>query len=155
MANNNVGTVADEYFIIWRREQEHGGSSFAYETLAEHYPYTLPQNAVRFESLADMKRRIVESGSHYFDKDAIKFFRGRTHTASSGRDLWAGRFWVESRQYVSAMGDQVDPREYQVAWVSEYNGNLSIEKLGSYDNLPAARRAARDLAQAVEAAEQD
>lgn len=30
---------------------------------------------------------------------------------------------------------------------------LSVEKLGSFDNLPAARKAARMLSEAVEAAE--
>ena len=149
----NTMTVRDA-FEMWREREQFPGT-FTYDERAERYPYTLPENAVRFSSLEELKRRIVESGSHYFDKDAIRFFRGRTHTASVGFDLWSERFWVESRKHENPYSGINEPREYQVAWVSQYGDDLSIEKLGSFDNLPAARKAAKMLSESVEAAEQN
>lgn len=114
--------------------------AWTYAETAERYAYTLPENAKSFESIADMRRQVVASGSHYFDRDAIRFFRARTDG-----HLYGHRFWVESRQFVDLNGD-ADPREYMIAWVSEYNGSLSIEKRGSFDTLEKARTAARHLA---------
>lgn len=132
------------------------GSSFSYDETAAHYAYNLPENALRFESLAQLQQAVTESGSHYWDREAVKFFRGRTHSATVGTDLAGGRFWVESRKYENAFSGDSAPREYMVAWVSEYvntdgERSLSIEKLGNLDNLPAARGWARRLAEAVEA----
>jgi hypothetical protein len=114
---------------------------------ADHYPYTLPENAMEFDSIAAMKRAVEASGSHYFDADAVRFFRGRT-----GRNLYARRFWVESRQFVDSNGE-ADLREYQVAWVSRYengaNVSLSIEKAGHFLTSEFARDAAQVLGRAV------
>ena len=149
--------VRATYELIREKEQRSPTgpvSSFSSADMAAHYAYNLPENAIAFRSLDDMKRTVAASGSHYFDRDAIRFFRGRTHSAAVGLDLWAGRFWVESRKYENAYSGDSAPREYQVAWVAEYHNDqgerfLSIEKLGSFDNLPAARGWAKRLAEAV------
>jgi hypothetical protein len=117
--------------------------SFTYDELAEHYAYTLPENALTFGSWEEMKRAVVSSGSHYFDADAIRFFLAR-----SDRRLYGGRFWVESRQFEDSTGER-NPREYFVAWVSYYDGSLSVEKWGALGNLPAARGWAKRFAEAV------
>lgn len=153
MDSMTTDEIAAEYELI--RSKEAGPAGFTYEECEAHYAYTLPQNALRFSSLGELRAAVVESGSHYFDADAIRFFRAKTHKASNGRDLWSGRFWVESRQFVGSDGI-ADPREYMVAWVSRYpeTGALSVEKLGSFGDLPAARGWAKRLAEAVEAAEE-
>ena len=114
--------------------------------IAAHYPHTLPAAAVKFDNVADMRRRVASSGSHYFDRDAVRFFRGRTDG-----QLYGGRYWVESRQYVSLEG-VADPREYFVAWVSDHGDGrmLSVEKLGPIPDLVAARSYARAMALTLE-----
>lgn len=119
--------------------------SFSYDERAEHYAYTLPENALTFGSWEEMRRAVVSSGSHYFDKDAIRFFLAR-----SDRRLYGGRFWVESKQFEDSSGER-DPRTYSVAWVSRYaNGSLSVEKWGNLGDLPAARGWCKRFAEALE-----
>lgn len=149
--------VRAEYELIRQTEGREGTppvTSFSYDETAQHYAYNLPENALRFSSLDELKREVMASGSHYWDADAVRFFRGRTHSAAVGVDLWDGRFWIESRKYENAYSGDSAPRQYQVAWVSEYVNRegerfLSIEKLGDLDNLPAARGWAKRLAEAV------
>lgn len=137
--NTMTNTTAD-LFDEMRAE----GDTWSYAEQAEHYAYTLPENALTFDNIADMRRQIVSSGSHYFDRDAIRFFLGRTD-----RQLYGRRFWVESRQFEDSDGTRA-PREYMVAWVSRYdNGSLSVEKRGSFSTLETARGWAKRLAQSV------
>lgn len=119
--------------------------SFTYDELAAHYAYSLPENALEFASWEDMRRTVTASGSHYFDADALRFFLAR-----SDKRLFGRRFWVESKQFEDSNGEK-DPRTYSVAWVSEYNGNLSVEKWGNLSDLPAARGWAKRFAEALEA----
>lgn len=114
-----------------------------YDETAEHYAYTLPDNAVVWESWPAMHRR-MSADSHFYDRDAVRFFRGR-----SDRHLHGGRFWVESKKYENAMTGESDARVYQVAWVSDYNGHLSVERWGAFDNLRAARRHCQLFADAI------
>lgn len=123
---------------------------------ATFYPYTLPEHAMTFDTLDAMRRRVESSGSHYFDRAAARFFRGRTHPAATPTGLYAGRIWVESRQFVHTdtrtYETTTHPREYRLAWVAHpYAGGetLSIERLGNYPTLAKARTAARHLAAAV------
>lgn len=130
------------YFDLPMRNE----GNLTYDERAEHYAYSLPENALEFPSWEAMRVAVINSGSHYFDKDAIRFFLAR-----SDKRLFGARFWVESKQFESMAGDR-DPRTYSVAWVSEYNGSLSVEKWGELDNLPAARRWAKRFAEALEVA---
>ena len=142
MTDTDTATVEQVYDAI--RASDHKNTWMqTYGELAEHYAYNLPENAVRFDNLAHMRREVVASGSHYFDADAIRFFRGKTDT-----QMFEGRFWVESRKYVSTEG-VADDREYQVAYVTRYNETLSIEKVGMFLTLDPARAAAKSLAAAL------
>lgn len=137
-------TVREAYAAILATDPSN--SFDTYERSAEHYAYSLPENAREWASVDHMIEAVKASGSHYFDAGAIRIFWGRTDT-----DLFAGRFWVESRKYVNNMTGDSAPREYMVAWVSDYNGSLSVEKLGNYSDLRQARAAAKRLGQAVSA----
>ena len=107
----------------------------SYARTAEHFPYALPQNAMRFDNISDMRRRVISSGSHYFDPAAIRFFKGKTDG-----HLYGGRFWVESR------GFEDEGREYMIASAYLYGeGHITIEKLGSFDSMTAARNIASDF----------
>lgn len=136
--NTMTNSLIRGYFDLPERND-----SFTYDELAEHYAYALPENALEFGSWEEMRRAVVSSGSHYFDADAIRFFLAR-----SGKRLFGRRFWVESRQFEDSSGERA-PREYFVAWVSEYNGSLSVEKWGNLDNLPAARKWCQLFAEAI------
>ena len=120
---------------------------FTWGDLTRRSPYMLPHNALTFDNIAHVKREVTASGSHYWDREAVRFFRGRTDT-----QLYGGRFWVESRQFHNEMTGETAPREYMVAWVSKWREGavLFVEKLGNFDTLDKARRAARTLAAAVQ-----
>lgn len=78
-----------------------------YDTTALHYAYSLPSYALTFRSFPELKRAVVDSGSHFFDKDAIAFFRSRIQP-----ELIGGLFFITSE----AMDDDA-PRQYSVRWV--------------------------------------
>lgn len=125
-------------------------NTFTYDELAERYPYTLPENARTWQSWAAMQAAVIGSGSHYFDAEAVRFFRAR-----SDRRLFGGRFWVESKQFESLYGER-EPRTYAVAWVSgpregEPAGSiLAIEKWGEFHDLPTARGWCKRFAEAID-----
>lgn len=136
-------TVAEVHAEILSTEES---PFMSHAELAERYPDTLPENARVWDSWPNMRSAVAASGSHFFDADAIRHFRGK-----SDMTLYAGRFWVESRKYVNTFSGDSSPREYMVAWASGREGEfLSIERLGNYPTLARARRACRILAAAVE-----
>ena len=139
MSLNKVREVYDSI----RRE----GDYLTWDAAEAYYPYKLPHNALTFDNIAHVKREVTASGSHHWDRKAVRFFRGRTDT-----QLYGGRFWVESRQFHCEMTGETAPREYLVAWVSKWpeSAMLRVEKLGNFDTLDKARRAARTLAAAVQ-----
>lgn len=117
-----------------------------YVEMAKRFPSGLPQNALRFDNISDMKRRVTASGSHFYDADTIRYFKAKTDNT-----MINGRFWVES-----ARMDADTPRRYRVAWAwleeSEAGQRrITIERLGYYPTLKAARNARRMLAEAVRA----
>jgi hypothetical protein len=120
--------------------------------LLAHYPGNAPEHARTFDTLDAMRRYVESCGSHYFDRDAVRFFRGRTHRATTPTGLYAGRFWVESLQHVwtdhRTYVTTTEPREYRIAWVDN-SGHAGVERLGSYGTLNEARAGARELAAAV------
>lgn len=112
----------------------------------EHFPHILPENAREFTSIPAIKAAVTASGSHYWDRDAVRFARGKTDTR-----LYGGRYWVESRQFIPYDGEP-SPREYQVAWVNGRDGEqLTIERFGHMPELLMARWVCRELAKLLEA----
>ena len=105
---------------------------------ADTYPDMLPASAVRFPSLAAARAAVAGSGSHYFDRDAIRFFRAQSH------GMIGGRFAVES------ICDGTNPREYRVTWWHKIPGEIfEAEHSISFPTLAEAREAARTLARLV------
>ena len=66
-----------------------------------------------FESMAEVRRANVRVNCHYFDRGAIRFFNSRP-----GRSVIAGRFFIDSRQFVSSEG-KVYPRDYFIIAVKD------------------------------------
>lgn len=90
-----------------------------YEDRLQHYPYSLPDKALKFDSVEDLRRKVTRSGSHFFSPGAMRFFSSRV----SG-ELFGGRFFVTSES------DGDNPRRYTVRYVYDYEGDLSTQDLG-------------------------
>lgn len=88
-----------------------------YDVHREHYPYSLPDVALTFTDMAHLRRAVTGSGSHFFDRDAIKFFNSRI-----GSTLYGHRFFVTSE----AM-DYDSPRVYSVRWVGRYTDDTCLQ----------------------------
>lgn len=113
------------------------------------FPYTSPRAALTFNTHSEVRRALAEAGSHFYDRDAIRWFNART----SDNYMMAQRFWIESKRF------EDDPRIYQIAWISRYGGPdgggnaLSVERSREFPSLAAARKARKILADAVRALE--
>lgn len=110
-----------------------------YTATLEHYAYSLPQNALRFESMAKLKFAVSESGSHYFDRDTLRFW-----SATTAPRLYRGRVFVESVCYPDG------PRFWRVSWVVgpwRAGACLTVEHVDThFPSYADARAAARVLA---------
>ena len=152
-----AGTASDWLELISLYDslirQEFGRDTrMTWADIATHYGDTLPDAAVRFPTVAAVRRAVKASGSHYFDPAAIEWFDAGTHkvpgTGTAG--LLSGRFWIESRRF-HPIDDEAWNREYQIAWVSPAAaGVLSVERLGVFPSLEMASTYAHLLAAAVE-----
>lgn len=157
---DTIADAHDALRVATRELDERGiiGATGPYRSHAETrdaYPYTLPENALTFDTIDAMRRAVDASGSHYFDADSVRFFRSRLD--QSGR-MWGGRFFVESVKYTGNPYNAEDhdgPRVYRVEYVSEYvnpttgDRSLSIERAGTTLDLVAARWWAREFARLV------
>lgn len=97
------------------------------------FPHVHPSQAQVFPSLSAVRSALRSAGSHYFDRDSVRFFRAKTHGDVSG-----GRFWVESIQ------SGTEPRRYRVSWVSKYvradfREVLSVQRSADVPTLEEAR----------------
>lgn len=88
-----------------------------YARTREHYAYSLPDAALTFTDMAHLRRAVTGSGSHFFDRDAVKFFNSRI-----GTTLYGHRFFVTSE----AM-DADSPRVYSVRWVGRYTDATCLQ----------------------------
>lgn len=104
-----------------------------FERTLEHYPYSLPMRAEAYTAgIRELKDAVVNSGSHFFDRDALRFFNGKVAPRVIG-----GRFFITSEQM-----DDNSPREYSVRWVykSPTSEMLQIDRFTDrFDSLVAAR----------------
>jgi hypothetical protein len=110
-----------------------------FERTADAYPYALPTQALRFLSVDYLRRAVVDSGSHFFDADTMRFFRSRVAPG-----LTDARFFITSEP---VWGD--DHRTYAVRWVYAVPGDdqLSVDSLSPrLDSLGQARTLARQAA---------
>ena len=94
------------------------------------------QDAIYVQSHFYVRELLTRCGSHFYDRDTVRVFSGRTDARMHG-----GRFWVESARY----GDE--PRHYRVAWLEGYGKRYSVERSEEhYATLPAARKVAQAAA---------
>lgn len=109
-----------------------------YDRIVEHYRYSLPDRALKFDSVDQLKRKVTASGSHFFDRAAMRFFDSRIID-----QLWGQRFFVTSES------DGDNPRRYTVRYVYEHEGRLTVEDLGGFQRfktLDSAKMAAQQAA---------
>lgn len=123
--------------------EHYGSSDDMFAASLHHYGYSLPWEALTFGSHAEVKRALAAAGSHFYDRQALRFFNAKTSDAH----LAAGSFWVESKRF------EDDPRTYQVAYVVTHDGGetLSVERLEDMPTLAAARKLRSQLAELVKA----
>ena len=95
-----------------------------------------------FVSMYDLRGAVVESGSHFFDRDTSRFFRSRI-----GSKIYGGRLFVTSEQ----SGDD-SPRRYTIRMVRQYLDRpmLHVTTVGGFlrfRSYDAAHSTARRLGQ--------
>jgi hypothetical protein len=93
----------------------------------------------RFLSIERLKSEVTHGGSHFFDRDAMRFFKSRVN-----RTLYGGRFFVTSED------NGYDGRKYTVRFVrQDANGHYTMTDTGfqRYSTSRAANNAARALGQ--------
>jgi hypothetical protein len=119
-----------------------------YPTAVLHYPYTLPQEAMRWDNVDHMRRTVDASGSQFFTPGAMRW-----HSSRLSDELIAGRFFVTSER--DTHRTEYHAREYAVRWVYNYGEDGTRLQVGDldtrYPSLAAAKRAARLLASLIDA----
>lgn len=102
--------------------------------LAARAPWTLPDQALRFDSVDQIARVVAESGNRYFDP-ATQAAHG--HRLENG--LYANRFFIISHP------DSAGRPTYTVNWASREPGGtrISVER---FDDVLTDRTAAHALA---------
>lgn len=113
----------------------------SWDSDVEHYPYSLPHNALQFDTVDSLSRAVSSSGSHFFCGDTLRWWKSKVYD-----DLYDGRFFVTSERGPD------DNRVYSVRWV--YGGDdglrLSVNRFDQwFDTLRQARTFAAIAAKAV------
>jgi hypothetical protein len=111
-----------------------------YTAHAEHYPYSLPTNALVFPTIGQLKRAVTDSGSHFFSPDAVRFWRSRV-----GATLYDGRFFITSE----STNPRHTARAYRVRWVNHYSDATCLMVNEFKDRFATGAEAARFARQAV------
>ena len=93
-----------------------------------------------FVSMYDLRGAVAESGSHFFDRDTLRFFRSRI-----GNNIYGGRLFVTSEQ----AGDD-SPRRYTIRMVRQYLDRpmLDVTTVGGFQHFRSyaeAHKTARRL----------
>lgn len=106
----------------------------------EHYPYSLPHNAMQFDTVEALTRAVTSSGSHFFCADSMRWWKSKIYD-----DLRDGRFFITSER-----GPE-DGRAYSVRWVyGNEGGQLQISRFDRwFETLAKARQFASIAAKAV------
>lgn len=99
----------------------------------------------------EIRSLVSRSGSHFFDRDTMRFFKSRVdYAVYTGKDGW---YFVTSEKHVSAYLHINEPRLYTVRCLrlENYDGTPGIElyeleNFQHYRSLNTARTAARHAA---------
>lgn len=104
------------------------------------YPYSRPDQALRFTCSDEMIRRVTSSGSFYFARDTMQVWKTRVF------ELVSDRFLI-----VSDRGS--DGRIYRVAYATQPTDShmISMERSSHMASLLQARAFARELCRVVDA----
>ena len=110
--------------------------------MTEQYTYPM------FVSMYDLRGAVAESGSHFFDRDTLRFFRSRI-----GNSIYGGRLFVTSEQ----AGDD-SSRRYTIRMVRQYLDRpmLDVTTVGGFQyfrTYAEAHKAARRLGQQLRSGE--
>lgn len=91
-----------------------------------------------YKSVAKIRSANKAAGHHFFDKDALEFFRSAIYN-----DLYAGRYFITSEQFVASDGEEF-PREYSVREAHD-DGSITTVDLPKFKSLAEAQAACRGL----------
>jgi hypothetical protein len=112
------------------------------------YYIDVPEYGTRLD-IDELKSLVTRSGSHFFDRDTMRFFRSRVDDyVYPGPDGW---YFVTSEKHVSHFANINEPRLYTVrrlSVVKRENGSddlglFELEGFQPYRTLDAARRRAK------------
>lgn len=94
----------------------------------------------QFKTMADVRAANKALGHHFFDRDAMAFFRSRIES-----ELYGGRYFVTSEQYEDSKGNR-EARRYTVRMVQDSGDVDTAGEFQAYPSLGIAREVAKDLA---------
>ena len=101
-----------------------------------------------FHNIDEMERANIASGCHYFDASAKRFFRSRIHA-----EVFHGRFFIDSIQFVSSRGEKAD-RQYKIRAVLDGGQTSSViarDRAGNWtEDFPSLDSAHRALARLLQ-----
>lgn len=91
-------------------------------------------------STDDVERYASRAGSHFFDRDAMRFFRSRVHpNVYALRSDWSQVLFVTSERYESYFPTyHSEPRLYTIR---VYRGGVEIGSLGEFQRFTSSRAA--------------
>jgi hypothetical protein len=106
---------------------------------------------MKYDSFGSLRTAVQESGSHWFDTDAMRFFGTRF---PSGKNLWGGRIFIASHEYPDGFdenGFDKTKTVWQVHYVSRGDGGagLTIANVMDWEVAPTDRVEAERVAEYV------
>lgn len=99
-------------------------------------------------TVSQLKAAVTLTGSHFFDKDAMRFFRSRVAPGILHTDR--GIVFITSEQFVSYTPTyHAEPRMYTLRLLTEEGDIKGLGEFQQYKDLRQARKAAKDYAKFV------
>jgi hypothetical protein len=105
---------------------------------------TMNAKLEKIHDMYDLQLAVKQSGSHFFDKDTMRFFRSRL--APDLEQCDRGILFITSEQYVSYEPYRVDPRRYTLHLLEvKENGELYIGEVGEFQEHVSLRQARKAM----------
>lgn len=96
-------------------------------------------------TVSQLKAAVTLTGSHFFDKDTMRFFSSRVAPGILHTDR--GIVFITSEQFVSPY--HAEPRMYTLRLFTEEGDIKELGEFQQYKDLRQARKAAKDYAKFV------
>lgn len=96
---------------------------------------------MHYNTISEIKAANKAAGQHFFDPDAMRFFRSRVL-----RGVIGGRFFITSEQFVPSDGTP-EPRRYTIRVIDERGHVDTLGDFQAYSTPAQARAAARKAEQ--------